>query len=101
MGSVVEGEEELVVPILGELSAAEIGNLIFIGSFVGYFTGFLFSARLHHLFDKRATIVATAVGLSIFPALPLFKEFFKGHIPDGENPQVSMQRHDPFVRPHG
>ncbi len=54
-----------------ELSAAEIGNLIFIGSFVGYFTGFLFSARLHHVFDKRATIVATAVGLSIFPAMPV------------------------------
>lgn len=54
-----------------ELSAAEIGNLIFIGSFVGYVTGFLFSARLHHIFDKRATIVATAIGLSVFPAMPV------------------------------
>jgi Na+/melibiose symporter-like transporter len=54
-----------------ELSAAEIGNLIFIGSFVGYITGFLFAAHLHHIFDKRATIVATAIGLSVFPAMPV------------------------------
>jgi len=54
-----------------ELPARDIGNLIFIGSFVGYVTGFLFSARLHHAFDKRITIVLTAVGLSVFPALPV------------------------------
>jgi len=54
-----------------ELPARDIGTLIFIGSLIGYATGFLFSARLHHVFDKRATIVATAVGLSIFPALPV------------------------------
>jgi Na+/melibiose symporter-like transporter len=38
---------------------------------VGYATGFLFSARLHYVFDKKLTIVATAVGLSIFPAMPV------------------------------
>ncbi|MGE0621423.1 MAG: MFS transporter [Pseudomonadales bacterium] len=54
-----------------ELPARDIGTLIFIGSFIGYATGFLFSARLHHVFDKRATIVATAIGLSVFPALPV------------------------------
>ncbi len=54
-----------------ELPARDIGTLIFVGSFVGYVTGFLFSARLHHEFDKRATIVATAIGLSIFPAMPV------------------------------
>jgi len=54
-----------------ELPARDIGTLVFIGSLIGYATGFLFSARLHHVFDKRATIVATAVGLSIFPALPV------------------------------
>jgi len=54
-----------------ELPAQDIGTLIFVGSFIGYATGFLFSARLHHEFDKRATIVATAIGLSIFPAMPV------------------------------
>lgn len=54
-----------------ELHAADIGTLAFAGSFVGYAVGFLFSARLHFSFDKRAVIVATAVGLSVFPALPV------------------------------
>ncbi|MGD8832080.1 MAG: MFS transporter [Pseudomonadales bacterium] len=54
-----------------ELPARDIGTLIFVGSLVGYATGFLFSARLHFVFDKRATIVATAIGLSFFPAMPV------------------------------
>jgi Na+/melibiose symporter-like transporter len=64
-----------------ELPAADIGTLIFAGSFVGYATGFLFSARLHHEFDKRATIVATAVGLSIFPAMPVILRL-AGYFPE-------------------
>jgi Na+/melibiose symporter-like transporter len=54
-----------------ELPAQEIGTLVFVGSLVGYATGFLFSARLHSIYDKRLTIVVTAVGLSIFPAMPV------------------------------
>ena len=54
-----------------ELSAAQFANILLIGSAVGYVTGFLFSARLHNRFDKRATIVATALLLSIFPAMPV------------------------------
>lgn len=59
-----------------ELPAREIGTLVFAGSLVGYVTGFLFSARLHHVFDKKLTIVATAVGLSIFPAMPVILRLF-------------------------
>lgn len=54
-----------------ELTAEDIGNLIFAGSLVGYITGFAFAARLHGRFDKRATIVTTAVCLSVFPAMPV------------------------------
>jgi Na+/melibiose symporter-like transporter len=54
-----------------ELRSEDIGNLILIGSFFGYISGFLFSARIHNRFDKRATIVTTAVTLSVFPAMPV------------------------------
>ena len=54
-----------------ELRSEDIGNLILIGSFFGYVSGFLFSARIHDRFDKRATIVTTAVTLSVFPAMPV------------------------------
>ncbi len=54
-----------------ELPAQEIGTLVFVGSLVGYASGFMFSALLHHVFDKRRTIVFAAVGLSVFPALPV------------------------------
>lgn len=68
-----------------ELPAQDIGTLIFAGSFVGYLTGFFFSARLHHEFDKRATIVATAVGLSIFPAMPVILRIFESFPENGSN----------------
>ncbi|MEE9279242.1 MAG: MFS transporter [Myxococcota bacterium] len=54
-----------------ELPAEQIGTLIFAGSMIGYVTGFTMSARIHRRFDKRATIVTTAMTLSIFPALPV------------------------------
>ena len=54
-----------------ELSAADFANILLIGSGAGYVFGFLFSARMHGLFDKRATIVGTALLLSIFPAMPV------------------------------
>jgi len=59
-----------------EFPVREIGTLIFTGSLVGYLTGFLFSARLHFLFDKKLTIVSTAVGLSFFPAMPVILRLF-------------------------
>lgn len=48
-----------------ELSPIQIGWLI-LGTVTGYVVGFATSARLHRRFDKRWTIVASAVGLSIF-----------------------------------
>ena len=59
-----------------ELSAAQFANILLIGSAVGYVTGFLFSARLHSAFDKRATIVTTALLLSVFPAMPVILRLF-------------------------
>lgn len=54
-----------------ELSSADFGNVIIIGSLCGYVTGFFFSTKIHAVFDKRATIVATCLALSVFPAMPV------------------------------
>lgn len=42
-----------------------------VGSFVGYATAFMFAARMHGRFDKRATMVWGAIAYSIFTAAPL------------------------------
>lgn len=42
-----------------------------IGSFVGYATGFLFSARMHQRLDKRLNMIIWAVVFSIGPAIPM------------------------------
>lgn len=54
-----------------ELTAADFANILLIGSAAGYLFGFVFSARIHSRFDKRATIVITALLLSVFPAMPV------------------------------
>ena len=54
-----------------ELTSEDFGNVLFIGSLFGYLTGFFFSTSIHTAFDKRATIVATALALSVFPAMPV------------------------------
>ncbi len=48
-----------------ELSAYQIGWLV-ASSVIGYHLGFALSAPAHRRFDKRWTIVAASVGLSIF-----------------------------------
>ena len=53
-----------------ELTSEEIRWFV-IGSFTGYATGFLFSARMHNRFDKRATMIIWALVYSLGPALPL------------------------------
>ena len=70
-----------------ELPVQDIGTLLFTGSLIGYSTGFLFSAKLHQWFDKRWTIVATAVGLSIFPAMPVILRLADA-FPDNGSPWV-------------
>jgi len=42
-----------------------------IGSFVGYATGFLFSARMHQRLDKRMNMIIWAVIYSVGPAIPM------------------------------
>ncbi|MBS01594.1 MAG: MFS transporter [Gammaproteobacteria bacterium] len=54
-----------------ELSAGELADVRFYPSLIGYVLGFALAAQFHRWFEKRATIVVTAVALSIFPALPV------------------------------
>ncbi len=68
-----------------ELPVEDIGTLIFIGSVVGYTVGFSFSARLHFVFDKRATIIVTAIGLSISNAMPVILRL-AGLFPENGSP---------------
>jgi Na+/melibiose symporter-like transporter len=65
-----------------ELVPGEIRYYVF-GTFFGYIAGFLFTAPLHRHFDKRGTIVVTAVALSIFPALPIVLRML-GWFPDND-----------------
>lgn len=48
-----------------ELSPVQIGWLI-IGNVIGVAIGFSSTARLHQIFDKRATIVGSVITLSVF-----------------------------------
>ncbi len=68
-----------------ELRSEDIGTLLFTGSFIGYVTGFVFAARLHTRFDKRGTIVLTALGLSVFPAMPVVLRLM-GTFPENGSP---------------
>jgi len=64
-----------------ELASEQIGTLVFASSLIGYVVGFAFAAKLHGKFDKRATIVITAVALSVFPAMSVTLRIF-GWFPD-------------------
>lgn len=46
-------------------------SLFVIGSFAGYASGFLFSAKMHGKFDKRVTMIVWALVYAIGPALPM------------------------------
>lgn len=59
-----------------ELASEQIGTLVFASSLIGYVIGFAFAARLHGRFDKRATIVITAIALSVFPAMSVTLRIF-------------------------
>ena len=59
--------------------------LFVIGSAVGYFGAFSLTTPLHRHFDKRATIVAAAVALSVVPALPVILRM-AGMFPDNGDP---------------
>ncbi|MFN3522443.1 MAG: MFS transporter [Phenylobacterium sp.] len=53
-----------------ELASEEIRWFV-IGSFAGYFSAFLFAARLHGRYDKRATMIVSAVVYAVAPAIPI------------------------------
>ncbi len=55
--------------------------LFVLGSAVGYFAAFSFTAPLHRRFDKRETMIASAVALSVVPAMPVILRMF-GYFPD-------------------
>lgn len=57
------------------LSSEELRWFV-IGSFVGYATAFLFAARMHGRFDKRATLVWGAVIYALTTAAPLVAGLF-------------------------
>ncbi len=59
--------------------------LYVIGSAVGYIAAFSLTTRIHRHFDKRATIVASAILLSIVPALPVMLRM-AGYFPDNGTP---------------
>ena len=53
-----------------QLTSAQLAMFV-IGSFAGYATGFLFSARMHGHIDKRATMIIWAVLFSVGPSIPI------------------------------
>ena len=53
-----------------ELASEQIRWFV-IGSFGGYFTAFVFAARLHGRYDKRAVMIVSAVVYAVAPALPI------------------------------
>ncbi len=67
-----------------EFSTSQIANFV-IGSVIGYASGFLFAVRLHRRFDKRAVIVACAVGYAFAEALPVILRI-SGVFPDNGSP---------------
>ncbi|MDA1077149.1 MAG: MFS transporter, partial [Proteobacteria bacterium] len=69
-----------------ELLPAQIA-LFVIGSAIGYYSAFAFTAPLHKLLDKRSTIVASAVLLAIVPALPVLLRM-AGWFPDNGHPSL-------------
>jgi len=46
-----------------------------IGSFAGYLSAFLFAAALHGKFDKKATIIVSAIVYALAPSVPILMGF--------------------------
>ncbi len=63
------------------LGSEQIRWFVF-GSMAAYAFGFFASARLHRRFDKRHTIVVTAVLLSVTPAVPVTLAMFGLYFPN-------------------
>jgi len=65
-----EGLRLYVYSFYWEISSSDLRWFI-IGSFAGYLTAFVFAARMHGKFDKKATIIWSALAYAVVPAIPI------------------------------
>lgn len=65
-----EGMRMYVNTFYWDLSSKELAVFVF-GSLAGYLTAFLFAARLHGRFDKKKTMMFSALVYAIIPPIPL------------------------------
>ncbi|MET0272882.1 MAG: MFS transporter [Phenylobacterium sp.] len=65
-----EGLRLYVYSFYWEISSSDL-RLFILGSFVGYAAAFAFAARMHGRFDKKATIIWSAVAYAVIPAVPI------------------------------
>lgn len=65
-----EGLRLYVYSFYWQISSSDLRWFI-IGSFVGYATAFLFAARMHGKFDKKATIIWSGLAYAVIPAIPI------------------------------
>ena len=65
-----EGLRLYVYSFYWGISSSDL-RLFIIGSFIGYLSAFLFAARLHGRFDKKATIICSALAYGVVPAIPI------------------------------
>jgi Na+/melibiose symporter-like transporter len=65
-----EGLRLYVYSFYWEISSSDMRWFI-LGSFFGYATAFLFAAKMHGRFDKKATIIWSTVAYAVIPAIPI------------------------------
>jgi GPH family glycoside/pentoside/hexuronide:cation symporter len=65
-----EGLRLYVYSFYWEISSSDL-RLFILGSFVGYAAAFAFAARMHGRFDKKATIIWSAIAYAVIPAIPI------------------------------
>jgi Na+/melibiose symporter-like transporter len=65
-----EGLRLYVYSFYWQISSSDLRYFI-IGSFAGYLTAFVFAARVHGRFDKKATIIWSALAYAVIPAIPI------------------------------
>lgn len=65
-----EGMRMYVNTFYWDLSSKELSLFVF-GSLAGYLTAFIFAARLHKRFDKKRTLMLSALTYAVVPPIPL------------------------------
>jgi len=65
-----EGLRLYVYSFYWQISSSDLRYFI-IGSFAGYLTAFMFAARMHGRFDKKASIIWGALAYAVIPAIPI------------------------------